>query len=59
VVENGVLRRIFRPKKHEVTGERRKVHNEELNDLYSTPNVVREIKSRRIKWGERRCVYRL
>jgi hypothetical protein len=51
VFENRVLRRIFGPKRDEVTGEWRKLHNEELNDLYSTPNIVRVIKSRKISWG--------
>jgi hypothetical protein len=50
VFENRVLRRIFRPKRDEVTGEWIKLHNEELNDLYSSPNIVRVIKSRRMKW---------
>jgi hypothetical protein len=51
VFENRVLRRIFGPKRDEVTGEWRKVHDEELSDLYSPPNVVRVIKSRRIRWA--------
>ena len=45
----GVLRRIFGPKRDEVTGEWRKLHNEELNDLYSSPNIIRVIISRRMK----------
>ena len=49
VLENRVLRRIFGPKRDEVTGELRKLHNEELNDLYSSPNIIRVIKSRRIR----------
>jgi hypothetical protein len=49
VFENRVLRRVFRPKKDEVTGEWRKLHNKELYDLYSSPNIERVIKSRRIK----------
>ena len=64
--ENRVLRRIFEPQRDEVTRNRRKVHNEELNDLYSSPNIVRVIKSRRMRWaghvarmGERRGVYRV
>jgi len=66
VFENGVLRRIFGPKRDEVTGEWRKLHNEELNVLYSSPNIVRVIKSRRMRWaehvarrGEERGVYRV
>jgi hypothetical protein len=51
VFENRVLRRIFGSKGDEVTGEWRKVHNEELNGLYSLPNIVRVIKSRRLKWA--------
>jgi len=66
VFENMVLSRIFGPRREEVTGEWRKLHNEELNDLYSSPNIVRVIKSRRMKWvghvvrmGEERGVYRV
>jgi hypothetical protein len=51
IFENRVLRRIFGPKRDEVTGEWRKLHNEELNDLYSSLNNVRLIKSRRIRWA--------
>jgi hypothetical protein len=50
VFENRVLRRIFGPKRDEVTGEWRKLHNEELNDLYSSPNIIRIIKPRRNRW---------
>jgi len=46
VFQNMVLRRIFGPRSNEVTGERRRLHNEELNDLYSSPNIVWVIKSR-------------
>jgi len=66
VFENGVLRRVFGPKRDEVTGEWRKLHNEELSDLYSLPNIVRVVKSRRMRWaghvarmGQGRVVYRV
>ena len=51
VFENRVLRRIFGPKSNEVTGEWRKLHNEKFNDLYSSPNIVWVIKSRRMRWA--------
>jgi len=61
-----VLRRIFGPRRVEVTREWRRLHNEELNDLYSSPNIVRVIKSRRMRWaghvacmGEERGVFRV
>ena len=50
MLENRVLRRIFGPRKDEETGEWRKPHNEELHDLYSSPNIIRVIKSRRMTW---------
>jgi hypothetical protein len=66
VFEKRALRRIFGCKRDEVTGERRKLHNEELNGQYSLPNIVRVIKSRRLRWpghvarmGEGRGVYRV
>jgi hypothetical protein len=66
VFENRVLRRVFWPKRDEVTGEWRMLHNEELNDLYSLPNIVRVVKSRRMRWagnmarmGEERVMYRV
>ena len=49
--ENRVLRRIFGPKRDEVTGEWSKLHNKELNDLYCSPNIVLVIKSRRMRWA--------
>jgi hypothetical protein len=51
VFENRVLRRIFGPKRDDVTGKWRKLHNEGLNDLHSLLNIVRLIKSRRMRWG--------
>jgi len=66
VFQNRVLRRVFGPKRDEVIGERRKLHNEELRDLYSLPNIVRVVKSRRMGWaghvahmGEGRGVHRV
>jgi hypothetical protein len=61
-----VLRRIFGPKRDEVTGEWRKMHNWELHNLYSSPDIIRQVKSRRMRWaghvahmGEGRNVYRV
>ena len=51
VFENIVLGRIFGPRRDEVTGDWRRLHNEELNDLYSSPNIIRVIKSRRMRWA--------
>jgi hypothetical protein len=66
VFENMVLRRIFGLRRDEVTGEWRRLHSEELNDLYCSPSIVRVMKSRRMKWvehvarmGEGRGVYRV
>jgi len=49
--QNRVLRRVFGPKRDEKTGEWRKLHNKELGDLYSLPNIVRVVKSRRMRWA--------
>jgi hypothetical protein len=61
-----VLRRIFGPKRNEVTGDWRKLHNEELHRLYSSPRIIRMIKSRKMRWaghvtrmGEKRNAYRI
>jgi hypothetical protein len=51
VFENRVLKRIFGPKRDDVTGDWRKLHNEELHDLYSSPDIIRKIKSRRMRWA--------
>jgi len=66
VFENMVLRRIFGPRRDEVMGEWRRLHNEELNDFYSSPKIVRVIKSRKMRWaghvarmGEEKGVYRV
>jgi hypothetical protein len=64
MLENRVLRRIFGPKGDAVTGERRKLHNEELHNLYSSLDIIRQVKSRRMRWvghvarmGEERKLY--
>jgi hypothetical protein len=64
VLENRVLRRIFGPKRDEATGEWRRLHNEELDDLYSSPNIIRVIKWRRMRWaghiarmGKEMCIH--
>jgi hypothetical protein len=66
VFENRVLRRIFGPKSDEVTGEWRNLHNEELHNLYSYPDIIRQVKSRRMRWaghvacmGQERKVYKV
>jgi hypothetical protein len=66
VSENRVPRRIFGPKRGVVMGKRRKIHNGELHNLYSSPDIIRQIKSRRIRWaehvarvGEEKNVYRV
>jgi hypothetical protein len=66
VFENRVLRRIFRHKRDEVTGEWRRLHNKLFYDMYSSPNIIQVIKSRRMRWtwhvahmGKRRGVYRI
>jgi hypothetical protein len=66
VIENRVLRRIFGPKRDEVTGECRKLRNKELHNLYSSPDIIRQVKSRRMRWaghvarmGDERKVYKV
>jgi hypothetical protein len=66
VFEKGVLRRIFAPKRDEVLGDWRKLHREELHNLYSSPSIIRMIRSRRMRWegyvarmGEKRNAYRI
>ena len=64
--ENRLLKRIFGPKRDEVTGEWKKLHNEDLHDMYSSPNIIRLNKSRKMRWaghvarmGESKSVYRI
>jgi hypothetical protein len=66
VFENSVLRKMFEPNREEVTGELRKMHNGELQNLYSSPDIIRQMKSRRMRWaghmarmGEGRNLYRV
>jgi hypothetical protein len=66
VFENRILRRIFGPKRDDVTGEWRKLHSEELHNLYSSPDIIRQVRSRRMRWaghlarmGEERNVYKV
>jgi hypothetical protein len=66
VFENRALRRIFGPERDEATGEWRRLHNEELNDMYSSPNIIQVIKYRRMRWAgnvarmrEKRGAYRI
>jgi hypothetical protein len=66
LLENRVLRRMYGPKRDEVTGEWRRLDNKELNDLYSSPNIIQVIKSRRMRWarhvaciGEKRGAYKI
>jgi hypothetical protein len=66
MLENRVLRRIFGPKRDEATRQWRRLHNEELNDLYLSPNIIRVMKSRRMRWAghvarmaEKRDAYRI
>jgi hypothetical protein len=66
VFENRVLRRIFGPERDEVTEEWRKLHSEELHNLYSSPDIIKQVKSRRMRWaghvarmGEKRKVYKV
>jgi hypothetical protein len=66
VFENSILRRVFGLKRDEVTGEWRKLHNEEFHNLYSSPDIIRQVKSKRMRWaghvacmGEERKVYKV